>query len=128
MGDDEKKDDKEEKKEGEEEDDEDDDPEKEAKKMKALIDKKNAKRIKYWYELRPEDEKLKEKLKISLTEQKERELLRRFSLKIWNIRVTNLTSETVDVFVQFITGGDFRETLGMNKEKFKVKKTLGEMG
>ena len=100
MGDDEKKDDekKDEKKEGEEEE-EDDDPEADAKKLKAVIDKKNAKRIKYWYELRPEEEKLKEKLKISLKEQKERELLRRFTLKIWNIRITNLTSETVDAFV-----------------------------
>ena len=70
MGDDEKKDDK---KEGDgdkkdEEEEEDDDPEAEAKKMKAVIEKKNAKRIKYWYELRPEDEKLREKLKITLKE------------------------------------------------------------
>ena len=68
MGDDEKKDDKkdekDEKKEGGD-DEEDEDPEADAKKMAAAIELKNKSRIKYWYELRPEDEKLRDKLKIS---------------------------------------------------------------
>ncbi len=67
MGDDEKKDEEkkdDEKKDGD--DEEDDDPEKDAKKLQAAIDLKNKARIKHWYELRPEDPKLKEKLKITL--------------------------------------------------------------
>ena len=71
MGDDKKDDKKEggddkkdEKKEGGEEEEED--PEKAAKQQAAAIELKNKDRCKHWYELRPEDEKLKEKLKITL--------------------------------------------------------------
>jgi hypothetical protein len=62
MGDEEKKD---EKKDDKKEEEEDEDPEKEEKKKAAAIELKNKDIIKYWYELRPEDEKLKEKLKIT---------------------------------------------------------------
>jgi uncharacterized protein with WD repeat len=61
MGDEEKKDEKKDEK----VEDEDEDPEKEEKKKAAAIELKNKDIIKYWYELRPEDIKLKEKLKIT---------------------------------------------------------------
>ena len=55
-------------------------------------------------------------------------MIRRFQIKIWNIRATNLTGETVDIFLQFLFGGDWRESLVFNKEKFKIKKEYGVMG
>ena len=64
MGDEAKKDEGE-KKDEKKEEEEDEDPEKEEKKKAAAIELKNKDIIKYWYELRPEDEKLKEKLKIT---------------------------------------------------------------
>jgi hypothetical protein len=35
------------------------------------------------------------------------------------MRIQNLMGETVDVFIQFTFGGDFRESLIIDKEKFK---------
>jgi centrosomal protein CEP76 len=58
----------------------------------------------------------------------ENELLRRWSIRIWNIKITNLISSSYDPFVQFVIGGDFREVIKYDKENNPYKQELGERG
>lgn len=54
----------------------------------------------------PPAQLMKDKLKNK--ENLENNLLRRWKVEIFNIEITNLTKNTINPFVQFIIGGDYR--------------------
>lgn len=55
-------------------------------------------------------------------EKQEIELMRRWKVKIFNIKAQNLQAETMNIFLQFLCGGDygedFRITAGGKKENY----------
>lgn len=61
-------------------------------------------------------------------EKKEYELLRRWTVKIVNVKLQNTQREPVSCFVQFIVGGDFREEEVRSTTGKKETMILGDYG
>ena len=61
-------------------------------------------------------------------ERREYELLRRWQVKIMNIKVQNTQNEPLNCFLHFIVGGDFREEQVKSTTGKTEMKVLGEHG
>ena len=65
---------------------------------------------------------------MSEQERKEYELMRRWLVKIMNIKVQNTQKEPIDCFLQFIIGGNFGEDEVTSTTGKKEVKIVGEFG
>ena len=66
--------------------------------------------------------------KVTEKDQEELNLIRRWRVEIYNVEVQNLSGDTINPFIQFIIGGDYRIEYKKTTTGGIVKEEKGEMG